>query len=102
MYDKTSVRIYGLILRILGDRASAEEVTLDVFTQVWRNARRYNSDRGSPASWLLTLARSRAIDRLRAGKSERPSKHRRRYPKRARSRSSPVSGMSNSVLCSMR
>ena len=101
MYDKTSVRIYDLILRILGDRASAEEVTIDVFTQVWRDARRYNSDRGSPASWLLTMARSRAIDRLRAGKAERPSKQRRRYPTRARTRNSPVSGMSNSVLCTI-
>lgn len=71
LYDKTSPRIYGLILRVLGDRGSAEEVTLDVFTQVWRDAGRYDAVRGSPSSWLLTLARSRAIDRLRAGMAER-------------------------------
>lgn len=71
LYDKTSARIYGLVLRVLGDRASAEEVTLDVFTQVWWDARRYDADRGSPSTWLLTLARSRAIDRLRAGMAER-------------------------------
>ncbi|SRR5712692_1573068 len=66
VYDCTSSPIvFGLVLRIVGDRATAEEVTLDVYTQVWRQACRYNTVRGTASSWLLMLARSRAIDQLR-------------------------------------
>ncbi len=73
LYDGASAYVYGLVLKILGDPHHAEEVTLDVFTQVWRQAHTYDVDRGAPGSWLLTLARSRAIDRLRAGMAERAS-----------------------------
>lgn len=66
LYDKTSRFVYGLALRVLQDPADAEEVTLDVFTQAWRQASRYDSSRGEPLTWLLTLAHSRAIDRLRS------------------------------------
>jgi RNA polymerase sigma-70 factor, ECF subfamily len=65
LYDRTSSRVFGLALQIVRDRGAAEEVTLDVFTQVWREAGRYDRARGSPMSWLLTIARSRAIDSLR-------------------------------------
>lgn len=71
LYDRTSAYVHGLVLKILGDPHQAEEVTLDVFTQVWRQAHTYDEGRGAPGSWLLTLARSRAIDRLRAGTTER-------------------------------
>jgi RNA polymerase sigma-70 factor (ECF subfamily) len=64
-YDLTSRRVYGLVLCVLKDSALAEEVTLDVYLQVWREAPQFSSDRGSPLAWLLTLTRSRAIDRLR-------------------------------------
>jgi RNA polymerase sigma-70 factor (ECF subfamily) len=66
LYDATSGAVYGLALRILRDSAEAEEVALDVFLQVWRDAGRYDPARGSPLTWLLLLTRSRAIDRLRA------------------------------------
>lgn len=67
LYDTTSRLIYGLILRVLGDTSSAEEVLLDVYTQVWRQAANYDTNRGAPLAWLTTIARSRAIDRLRSG-----------------------------------
>ncbi len=66
LYDLSSPAVFGLTLRILRDRTAAEEVTLDVFTQVWKTASHYAPERGSATSWLLMLARSRAIDRLRS------------------------------------
>ncbi len=69
-YDSTCRLSYGLILRIVGDPATAEEVTFDVYTQVWRRADSYSADRGAPLAWLLTIARTRALDRLRAGWQE--------------------------------
>jgi RNA polymerase sigma-70 factor (ECF subfamily) len=68
LYDATSRWIYGLVLRIVGDQAAAEEVVLDVYTQVWRQAAAYQSERGSPLGWLATIARTRAIDRFRSGR----------------------------------
>ncbi len=65
-YDASSRYVFGLTLRILGDRESAEEVTLDVYVQVWKQASRYSPERGAVSSWLLNMARSRAIDRLRS------------------------------------
>ncbi len=65
LYDQTSPLVYGLALRILRNSADAEEVTLDVYTQIWRSAKTYDSRRGSVTAWMATLTRSRAIDRLR-------------------------------------
>jgi len=67
LYDSTNRLVYGLILRVLGDSSTAEEVLLDVYTQVWRQAASYDTGRGTPLAWLTTIARSRAIDRLRSG-----------------------------------
>jgi RNA polymerase sigma-70 factor, ECF subfamily len=67
LYDNTNRLVYGLVLRVLGDMSSAEEVLLDVYTQVWRQAANYDASRGAPLAWLTTIARSRAIDRLRSG-----------------------------------
>ncbi len=66
LYDATSPRVYGLVRRIVGDRDLAQEVTLDVYLQAWREAGKFAADRGRPETWLLTIARSRAIDRLRS------------------------------------
>lgn len=71
LYDQSSPQIYGLILRIIGHPQTAEEVTLDVYTQVWKHAQSYDRQRGTPMAWLITLARTRAIDRLRATRAER-------------------------------
>jgi RNA polymerase sigma-70 factor, ECF subfamily len=67
LYDTTNRLVFGLILRVVGDTSIAEEVLLDVYTQVWRTAVNYDNQRGTPLAWLTTIARSRAIDRLRSG-----------------------------------
>jgi RNA polymerase sigma-70 factor (ECF subfamily) len=66
LYDQSSALVYGIALRMMADPGDAEEVTLDVYHQVWRAARSYDRSRGSVTSWLVTLARSRAIDRMRS------------------------------------
>jgi RNA polymerase sigma-70 factor (ECF subfamily) len=70
LYDSTSRMVFGLVLRIVTDRSSAEEVLLDVYTQVWRQASTYDAQRGAPLAWLMTIARTRGIDRLRSGRQE--------------------------------
>ncbi|MGE0468622.1 MAG: sigma-70 family RNA polymerase sigma factor [Nitrospira sp.] len=69
-YDRTSPKVFGFVLKILNNRETAEEVTLDVYTQVWRQAHTYDRTRGAPGAWLMMLARTRAIDRFRAGAAE--------------------------------
>jgi len=71
LYDESSSLVYSVALRMLGHREDAEEVTLDVYTQVWRTAASYDPSRGTVAAWLVTQARSRAIDRMRARGSRR-------------------------------
>ena len=66
LYDRYATGLNGLALRITGDSADAEEVVSDVFAQVWRDASRFDPARGSVATWLVTITRSRALDVLRA------------------------------------
>jgi RNA polymerase sigma-70 factor, ECF subfamily len=65
LYDETSRFVYALALRILQDYGLAEEATMDVYLQIWRQAHSYEPARGNPSAWLLNMARSRAIDHLR-------------------------------------
>ena len=66
LYDRYRHVLFGLILRILNNREEAEDVLQEVFIQVWRRAADFDETRGRPFTWLVTLGRSRAIDRLRS------------------------------------
>lgn len=65
-YDATKTLVYSLAMRLVHDHQVAEDVTIEVYMQVQRQAAQYNPHRGTPSAWLVTLTRSRAIDRLRA------------------------------------
>ena len=66
VYDRYGSVVYGLALRVTGDAGAAEEISLDTFWQLWQQADRFDGSQGSLQNWLLTIARSRAIDRVRA------------------------------------
>jgi len=66
LYDRHNPMLWSLVLRIVGKAPEAEEVLQDAWLQVWRSAGTYHPSRGPVVAWLLTLARSRAIDRLRS------------------------------------
>ena len=71
LYDAWSGRLFALILQIVVDRAQSEEVLQEVFLEVWRTAGSYSPARGSVRAWLVTMARRRAIDRVRSSQSSR-------------------------------
>src|SRR5215475_1852615 len=66
LYDAIAPRAYGLVRRIMRDPALAEEVTQDALIEVWRNASRFDAERGSAIGWILSIAHNRAVDRVRA------------------------------------
>ncbi|MEV0075671.1 sigma-70 family RNA polymerase sigma factor [Nocardia neocaledoniensis] len=66
LYDRTSARVFGLILRVLHDPGYAEETTQEVYLQIWRTATSFDPAKGSAVTWLMTLAHRRAVDRVRA------------------------------------
>src|SRR5262245_40093613 len=71
LYDHYADLLYSLALRIVGSASDAEEVLQDSWLQVWRSAKRYDPARGSVGAWLVTIARSRALDRVRSMGSRR-------------------------------
>lgn len=66
LYDQSSTVLFSLALRILGNREEAADVLQEIYLDVWRKVVRYDVGRGTPIAWLVTLTRSRAIDRLRS------------------------------------
>ncbi len=70
LYDRVAPRIHGLVVRILRDGAQSEEVTQEVFLQIWTKASSFDVTRGSALSWLMTLAHRRAVDRVRSAQAQ--------------------------------
>lgn len=66
LYDRTAAKLFGICLRILGDRGEAEDALQEVYVSVWRRAESFDAARASPITWLATIARNRAVDRLRS------------------------------------
>lgn len=71
LYDATAARLFGLVLRTVRDRAQAEEVTQDAYLDIWRNSSRFDPDRGSALSWLMTIGHRKAVDRVRSAEASR-------------------------------
>jgi RNA polymerase sigma-70 factor (ECF subfamily) len=70
-YRLTSAKLFGVCLRILHERSEAEDVLQEVYLTVWQKAADFDPARASPMTWLITIARNKAIDRLRAGGASR-------------------------------
>jgi RNA polymerase sigma-70 factor (ECF subfamily) len=68
-YDATAARAFGLAVRVLRDRAQAEEVTQESYLDCWRHAARFDADKGSPLAWLLTIVHRKAVDRVRSAEA---------------------------------
>src|SRR4051812_30376600 len=66
VYDLTAAKLFGVCLRISGDRESAEDILQDVYIKVWNRAGRFDAERASPVTWLCAIARNTAIDARRA------------------------------------
>ena len=66
LYEATSAKLFGVCLRILSDKDESEDVLQEVYLTIWRRADRYEAERASVMAWISTIARNRAIDRLRA------------------------------------
>lgn len=71
LYDLTAARIFGLVKRLLRDHAQSEEVTQEVYLEVWQSATKYDPTKGAAIGWMITLAHRRAVDRIRASQASR-------------------------------
>jgi RNA polymerase sigma-70 factor (ECF subfamily) len=71
LYDATSGMVHGIVLKVVRDPSQAEEITQEVFVEIWRLAPRYDRSRGSATSWIATIAHRRAVDRVRSEQSHR-------------------------------
>nr|WP_241984262.1 sigma-70 family RNA polymerase sigma factor [Cryobacterium sp. Hb1] len=71
LYDQIAPRVLGLVKRLLVDHAQSEEVTQEIFLEIWQSAARYESTRGGASTWILTMAHRRAVDRIRSSQAGR-------------------------------
>ena len=75
LYDELAPTLYGTVLRVVRDPAQSEEVTQEVFVEVWRHAARFDPTRGGVHGWAVTIARRRAVDCVRSEQSRRDRQH---------------------------
>jgi RNA polymerase sigma-70 factor (ECF subfamily) len=71
LYDQMAPRVLGLVRRLLRDHAQSEEVTQEIFLEIWETATRYDSRKGGASTWIMTMAHRRAVDRVRASQASR-------------------------------
>ncbi|MEH3088826.1 MAG: ECF RNA polymerase sigma factor SigK [Microbacterium arborescens] len=93
LYDSLSPRVFGLILRVLVDRAQSEEVLQEVFLEIWQSASSFAPKKGQGRSWVLTIAHRRAVDRVRSSQASSDRDVRAGY----REMASPPEGVAEQV-----
>ena len=71
LYDQIAPKVLGLVRRLLRDHAQSEEVTQEIFLEIWQSATRYDSSKGGASTWIMTMAHRRAVDRVRASQASR-------------------------------
>ena len=71
LYDQLAPRVLGLVKRLLRDHAQSEEVTQEIFLEIWQSATRFDQGRGTAVGWIMTMTHRRAVDRVRASQSSR-------------------------------
>lgn len=71
LYDEIAPRVLGLVRRLLIDHAQSEEVTQEIFLEIWQNAPRYEPSKGGATTWIFTMAHRRAVDRIRSSQAGR-------------------------------
>lgn len=71
LYDEVAPRVFGLVRRLLVDHSQSEEVTQEIFLEIWQTASRFDPNKGGATTWILTMAHRRAVDRVRASQSSR-------------------------------
>jgi len=71
LYDEMAPRVLGLVTRLLRDPSQSEEVTQEIFLEIWQSAPRFDPNKGGAATWILTMTHRRAVDRVRASQASR-------------------------------
>lgn len=98
LYDATAPRLFGLVLRVVGDRGFAEEILQETYLQIWDRAAGYDPAAGSALSWLLTIAHRRAVDRVR---SEQAGRRRAQADAAAREAEGPAGDVADTVVATL-